>query len=166
LWKQPILLLPPHIRSLEDVLRYSIVLDRTSARFEEEVKRGGNILATLFITIGDFAFPSPPHMDFAVIVLAWWLDAYHRSLRDKATFSNDFMDGPYSCVFVPQGESLLLECQYHGLEGDFGVGGPFLIDARQYADELTRCSRDLVQVLDSKGYKNRDLEQLRASLIV
>jgi len=59
-------------------------------------RSSGSITGHIWITIGDWGFPSQGWDDFPVVILSWWIEALlslSAGENDRARFS--FMDGPY-----------------------------------------------------------------------
>lgn len=66
----------------------------TNTLAESKYKR---ILGQIFITVGDFKFPSSNWNDFVVIIMAWWLNELSLLISGKISSCKcSFMEGPYS----------------------------------------------------------------------
>ena len=64
----------------------------------EMLQLSRNIIGGIYFKVEDEFFPQKEWSDFAVVILAWWIESIIRGSKSKINSSCEllFMDGPYS----------------------------------------------------------------------
>ena len=108
------------------------------------------------------AFPEADWTDFPVVILAWWLDAFAALESSDATEAEcRFMDGPFEFHLMTDAPTLLrVRCLGRGITpGE--VVADFRTPAASVREALHRAANAVLAECDRRGWRGRDVEQLR-----
>ncbi|MBN3941447.1 MAG: hypothetical protein V7L21_34390 [Nostoc sp.] len=142
----------------------SISIDTTSYRFEEQVKRGGNILCNFYLEVNEIYFPDNPWLDFPVIVLKWWIDNCILLINTDGEIDNSFMNGPYEFITVKNQDSIKLSFRKRSLNNFDDIATPVEIPFSTYRQALLQAADILINALEQYSVSGRELDKLKASV--
>ena len=122
----------------------------------------GLVTAGVWLRTGEEYFPGKGWDDFAVVIVAAWVDASLQLLRgDRQSVQIEFMDGPYAIGITrvtPREWSLtLVERRRSGQVERF-----LTADAGPLVDSLVDVSDRLVRMCQQRGWVSPDSERLAA----
>ena len=124
----------------------------------------GLVTAGIWLKVNEVDFPAKGWGDFAVVVLAAWVDAVERLLRGASTHEQvHFMDGPYM-VEITSARSggwrlVLIEERQSGRRTQSAT-----IDPRPLVESIVQASEALLIVCRERSWETTDSVRLGASI--
>lgn len=123
----------------------------------------GGITAGIWFVFDGHAFPEERWSDFAVVILAWWVDAVVRMAQGSSAEVLDFMDGPYALECSSEPPALIVAAVIAGREKSrraFSVS----VGRVEFFRAIVSMAEELLQACDERGWGGPDLQTLEASI--
>ncbi|GAB4043444.1 hypothetical protein [Spirosoma jeollabukense] len=112
------------------------------------LEQSGSLIAgTIYLQVGQQAFPEKGWNDNAPLILSWWLDTIANGRREFL-----FMDGPFSFKESKSNVQLVFNDK---------VQASYLIDWQELRKSIGRTAEQVIQYLEAKNYNHKDLNELK-----
>jgi len=113
------------------------------------LERGKSPLAYMHWDFDGLAYPAMDWMDFAAIVLSWWLVKSRNLILGSCAEEFPFMDGPFSILANADGENLVL--RFRGNDVVISVGMRPFVESIVAASELLSQEMRNRQIADAQS---------------
>lgn len=123
----------------------------------------GSITAPILFRIAGQEFPSPSWTDFAVVVLAWWLDAMNTVVRKQSVGQLRFMDGPYWIELKQDKHSCWLLTAFEERSQPLAVVSTE-IDIHKLSKSIVTTATKLLSSCKQQSWDTNDLQKLELVL--
>jgi hypothetical protein len=127
----------------------------------------GPVVAGIWLSQEQAAFPTKNWTDFAVVVLTAFVEAILRAGRGGTASSVYFMEGPFAVRLAPSGKEMLHVQGFKGDDTDGVLEIDGFVDFTEFAAGACACSEQLLGWCRERGWAGRDdakLAEAAASL--
>ena len=128
----------------------------------ESLSRSGSgaITGTIYLSDGNFSFPSADWDDFVLVILDWWLEALATPLLPGAAKKCLFMDGDFAFrVSSHSADEWLVSCgnraDEHGTKQHVSM-----VNASEFWASLKNAADEVLEACQNRGWRSDDIDQL------
>ena len=128
----------------------------------------GSIVGPIWLTVGEWAFPTSAWDDFPVVILGWWAESAITVLTGKTKiFQCYFMDGPYRFTISPKNGGELELKFYNSISRGAECVNMSSCHLISFAAEVSNASRIVLEACQVGGWEGSDIDvlALRATLL-
>ena len=112
------------------------------------LKQSGSLVSgTVYLQIGQYAFPEKGWDDNTALILSWWLDSIANGRREFL-----FMEGPFSFKESKADIQLLSNGK---------IQASYPINWQELRKSIGSTAEQVIQYLEANGYNHKDLNELK-----